>query len=760
MPQVPIEQAMQLAVEHHRAGRIGEAELIYRQILSARPNHAESLYLLATIASQRGRGDQAIDLMRQAAAAVPDNPHYHNGLGILMQGRGRLDEAIGCYQRALAIKPDMPDVYYNVGTIWTQKGRLDQAIACYQRALSLKPDFAEAHCNLANAFNARDELDLAIASYRRALELRPQFLEAHTSLGTVWRKLGRPDLAIASHQRALAIDPAVADVHNNLGTALKDNRQTDLAVASYRQALALRPDFAEAHCNLGVALKSMGRFDEAITCYQQALALKPDYAEAYCNMGAAQADSGHFDEAITCYQHALALSPGFAGAYYDLAGAYKDTGQIDLAVDCYRKALNLQPSLVIAHGNLLCAMHYGAAIDARSIHAEARLWNDRHARPLQRLIEPCTNDRDTERPLRIGYVSPDFQDHPVGRSLLPLLAAHDHNAVQVVCYAQLHTGDDLTAKLQSHADIWRTTIDLSDQQLTDTIRQDKIDILVDLALHTAGNRLLVFARKPAPVLVTWAGYPGTTGLETIDYRLTDPYLDPPDLDDAVYAERSVRLPHTFWCFDPLCPDIAVNAPPSVENGFVTFGCLNNFCKVNDAAISLWARVLTAVSGSRLMLLAPQGSSRQRVLDQLARQGISADRIEFPPRQSRADYLHLYHRIDIALDTFPYNGHTTSLDAYWMGVPVITLAGQTVVGRAGVSQLSNLALTELIARTGEQYVRIAVDLAADPPRLTALRSTLRGHLQDSPLMDARRFARDIEAAYRTMWRTWCAAQAGK
>ncbi len=302
--------------------------------------------------------------------------------------------------------------------------------------------------------------------------------------------------------------------------------------------------------------------------------------------------------------------------------------------------------------------------------------------------------------------------------------------------------------------LWRDTTGLTDVQLAQRIREDGIDILVDLTLHMAHNRLLVFARKPAPVLVTFAGYPGTTGLRTIDYRITDPYLDPPGLYDGCYSEESIRLPDSFWCYDPLDSQPPVNALPAAENGYITFGCLNNFCKVNPLVLKIWARVLKVVDRSRLTVLAGEGTHRRHALDLLAEEGVGRDRVTFVAHQPRPEYLKYYHGIDIGLDTVPYNGHTTSLDSFWMGVPVVTLTGPTVVGRAGLSQLTNLGLPELIASGREQYVHVVAELARDLPRLSDLRATLRGRMRASPLMDASRFARNIEAAYRAMWRRWC------
>jgi predicted O-linked N-acetylglucosamine transferase (SPINDLY family) len=314
--------------------------------------------------------------------------------------------------------------------------------------------------------------------------------------------------------------------------------------------------------------------------------------------------------------------------------------------------------------------------------------------------------------------------------------------------------DAFTEQIRGQADVWRSLPGLNDEQVDDLIRRDSIDILVDLALHMAGNRLLVFARKPAPVQVTFAGYPGTTGLSTMDYRLTDPYLDPPGCDESMYSEESVRLPDSFWCYDPFTTEPPVNPLPALSEGCPTFGCLNNFCKVNDRVLMLWARVLASVDRSHLVVLAPAGAYRRRVAEMFRQRGIAGERITFVPKQAHTEYLRQYHQIDIGLDTFPYNGHTTSLDSLWMGVPVVTLAGITAVSRAGVCQLQNLGLPELIAEDPDQYVQIAVNLAADLERLGNLRSSLRDRLAHSPLMNAPRFTRHIEAAYRSVWQRWC------
>jgi predicted O-linked N-acetylglucosamine transferase (SPINDLY family) len=335
---------------------------------------------------------------------------------------------------------------------------------------------------------------------------------------------------------------------------------------------------------------------------------------------------------------------------------------------------------------------------------------------------------------------------------------HDHAEFEITLYSNSVRSDRMTEQFESSADRWHTIAGWPDGRVVEQVRRDGIDILADLALHTARNRLAVFAHKPAPVQLTFAGYPGTTGLSAIDYRLTDPHLDPLGLDDACYSEESYRLPHSFWCFDPQSEEPAVGALPASKNGFVTFGCLNNFCKTNDDVFNLWAQVLREAPKSRLVLLAKEGSHRQRTVNFFADKGIGAGRVSFFSPQPRHQYLALYNEIDIGLDTLPYNGHSTSLDSFWMGVPVVTLIGKTVVGRAGLSQLTNLGLPELAADTPKRFVETAVTMAGDFSRLTALRSSMRRRMKSSPLMDAERFARGIEQAYRTMWQKWCATVA--
>jgi protein O-GlcNAc transferase len=546
----------------------------------------------------------------------------------------------------------------------------------------------------------------------------------------------------------------------NLATQHHQAGRLSEAETIYRQILAQQPNHDGVLHLLGVIAYQSGQHQQAIELISRAIAVNPRQSTYQNNLGNVFKELGRIDEAIAAYQVALQLKPDYAYAYNNLGVALKADGQFDAAIKAYRTSIRFKPDNMIAHDNLLFCLNYHPDYSSRAIFEELVHWNRLHAEPLKKFIQPYVNDRDPERRLKIGYVSGDFREHVVGRNLLPLFKAHHHESFEIFCYTNSNHSDAVTDQLHSYADVWHNITSMSDQQAAQIIREDQIDLLVDLALHTGGNRLLIFAHKPAPVQLTFMGYPGTTGMDAMDYRLTDPYLDPPGLFDSHYSEESIRLPNTFWCYDPqasesraAAPDI--NALPALQSGIVTFGCLNNFLKVNDGVLQLWAKVLAAVPHSHLILLAPAGQARRWVQDKLQAQGIDAMRVEFVEHKPRADYLRSYHRIDLGLDTLPYNGHTTSLDSFWMGVPVVTLVGQTMVGRAGLSQLSNLGLKELAAQTPDEYVNIAVKLARDLPRLAELRKTIRQRMEASPLMDVPHFAHDIETAYRQMWRRWCA-----
>ncbi|HEY8747832.1 MAG TPA: tetratricopeptide repeat protein [Tepidisphaeraceae bacterium] len=521
-----------------------------------------------------------------------------------------------------------------------------------------------------------------------------------------------------------------------------------------RRAILLNPINADYHNNLGLIVAGQGNTDESIAALKRAIALRPDFARAHNNLGTLYAEIRHWDPAIESFRRALAIDPEYAEAESNLASALKETGHLDEAIESYQRAAQLRGDPRIA-SNLVYLLHFHPGYGPREIADAHREWNRAFAAPLAGSIRSHTNDPSPDRPLRIGYVSPDFRQHPVGRFIAPLLEHHNRDQFQIFCYSDAQRPDELTHRLQRRANVWRNISGMPDEQLTEMIRADGIDILVDLTMHMEGNRLLTFARKPAPVQVTYLAYCGTTGLDAIDYRLSDPYLDPPGGDESVYSEKTVRL-QSYWSYEPPSEAPQVMPPPSASTGTVMFGCLNAFSKVTEPTLAAWARILAQTPQSRILIHSGEGLHRQKVRQRFAEAGIDPARVEFIGRMAANEYFTQYNAIDVALDPFPYPGGTTSCDALWMGVPVVTLPGQTAVSRAGVSVLSTIGLPEFIARTVDDYVTIASQLALDVARRTHLRSSLRQRMINSPLMNSANFTRDVEAQMRDMWRNWCTA----
>ena len=691
---------LEAAILHHRVGRLDEAERLYREVLAHAPDHPQATFHLGVLALQSRRHDDAIALFARATALAPNNPACLANLGEAQRRGGQLRPAVDSLLNAMALHPDLAEPVYSLALVLQELGAVDGALAYYRRAAELKPDLPDLQARLAATEAAASErLREGGERCEPSEERAEDVLSATTLMALAW---------------PLALKGRLRD-----------------AVGLLERVVQLQPKLVAAHCNLGVVHTALGEIGEAAASYRRALEIEPDMADTHHNLGNALLRGGSLDEALLSFRRAVALRPQHAAHHSD----------------------------VVFH------LHFHPACDSRAILAEARAWDRAHAAALaaQRDRPADTGnsnpplDRTPERRLRIGYVSPNFRRHCQAFFLFPLLAHHHREAFEIFCYSDVAQPDEWTTDLLRHADQSRSIAGMTDAAIADRVREDRIDILVDLTMHMAGNRLLVFARKPAPVQVCWLAYPGTTGLTTMDYRFTDPYLDPPDSDPDVYAERSVRLPNTFWCYEPRTTDDGVSPLPAREQGHIRFGCLNNFLKVNDGTIALWARVLQQIDGSTLTLLAPAGDARKTTLDSFAAHGIDPVRVEFVEYQARLQYLSTYRSIDVCLDTFPYNGHTTSLDAFWMGVPVVTLVGATVVGRAGLSQATNLGLPELVARTPDEYVRTAADLCKDLNRLSELRAGLRTRMERSPLMDAPRFARDIEAAYRSIWMDSCAGR---
>ena len=632
------------------------------------------------------------------------------------------------------------------------------ALPALRKAAELLPKDAAAHSNLGNALRELGQLAEALTSCRRALDIDPDYVMAHNNLGAALKDLGRSGEAADSCRRALVLKPEYAEAHSNLGFALKDLGQLAEAAACLQRALEVKSDYAEAHNNLGNVRKELGQFAGALANYRCALALKPDYAEAHNNLGNLLQVLGQVDRAVTSCSRALDIKFEFAEAHCNLGYARQVLGQLDDAVGSYRRALEIRPDFAGAHSSLLFIHNYLSDLPAATLLADARRFGGLVAREARPYVT-WPNIPDPGRRLRVGLVSGDMWNHPVGYFLEGVLAALSTNAcarIDSIAYATHTRSDALTERIKGCCHGWHAVAGVPDESLAARLRADSIDILIDLSGHTAYNRLSLFAWKPAPIQLAWLGYFATTGVAAIDYLLADPWTVP-DGAEAEFTEEIWRLPETRLCFTPPDAAIDVSELPALVSGHLTFGCFNNLTKMNDAVVEVWARVMRAVPGSRLFLKAKQLAAlsvRQSVIDRFVARGIGVDRLILEGPTPRADYLSAYHLVDIVLDPFPFPGGTTTVESLWMGVPVLTLAGERFVSRQGVGLLTNAGLPEWIAADANDYVARAVAHVGDLHGLAALRKRLRQQVLVSPLLDARRFAAHYEAALRGMWTRWC------
>jgi predicted O-linked N-acetylglucosamine transferase (SPINDLY family) len=611
------------------------------------------------------------------------------------------------------------------------------------------------------AHQSRGKLAAAIGEYHDALRLDPEMAAAHHNLGTALHAAGDAKGAVTHLKRAIELQPELHDALVNLADVYEERKQLPEAVELLQRAIRLRPGEASTHHRLGIALMRLDRVNEAAAALDAALRLAPEHPGILGDAGTVALLRKRYDDAIRLCTAALERDGSLAAVANSLANCYKDQGRLAEALEMYRRALRHAPTNPIAWSNLLLAQHYVPDLAPAEILATHREME----RALTRGIIPSrrhANDRDPARRLRVGYLSPDFRNHSVAYYVEALLRHHDRTEVEVVCFSDCAVGDEVTGRLRDHADAWFDTFRLSDAQLAELVAAERIDILVDLAGHTRGGRPLVFARRPAPLQVTYIGYPGTTGFSAMDYRVTDAVADPPGRTEAFHSETLVRLDGGFLCYTPPAdaPDVA--PPPSLAGRPVTFGSFNLVAKVNDGVLRLWARLLRRVPDSRLLLKARSLDADElqaRIRAVLADAGVAPERVELHGQLPRKeDHLGFYAKVDVALDPFPYNGTTTTCEALWMGVPVVTLAGEQHAGRVGASLLTALRREEWIASSEEEYVDIAAGLAASPERLAALRFALRRQMERTPLMDPHRVTRALESAYRAAWRAWCRAPA--
>ena len=750
------EARYETAVRRYHEGRLSDAEALCRQVVAAVPRHAGAWHLLSLIAMVIDKPAEAAAFLAHATRVVPRSPIFLNTLGEINVALGKPDEALENFRKAVSCQQNFPEALNNLGRVYAARGDKPAAERMYRKALAFRPDYDQAWFNLGELQQAGGQWQDSIHSYRQSLAAQPDQPVAHFKVGCAHYHVGQKPAAVESFRQAVALKADFTDAHFNLGIALRDLGESDGACAHFQRVVAIQPDYAAVYNELGCLFMAFHRMEEAAEYLRKGLELNTDSPVVMNNLGNALAYSGKTGEAEALYRRALELDPGYSLPVNGLGHILKDQGRIHESLVYYRRATELNPDYYDARSNYLLTLHYDPEVEMAEIESAHRDWGRRVAQAFPVDDTPFVSNRDPGRPLRVGFVSADFRMHAVGFFLKDVFEALDPDQVQLFCYANNYKKDALSVRLQEVASGWVDIRSLTDAQVASRVRADEIDILVDLSGHTAESRLLVFARKPAPIQVSWLGYPDTTGLDAMDYRLTDAIADPEDVEEW-HSEELVRLPEGFLCFGEPVESPDPSGPPCTRSDTITFGSFNNNAKISSEVLSLWVELLSRVPNSRLLVkndALRDGSVRELWLNKFREYGVPESRLELIPRVAAyADHLDLYGQVDIALDVFPYNGTTTTCEALWMGVPVIGLRGKRHVGRVGASLLARVGLSDLVAETPAEYVDKAAELAADHARLTELRHALRERMRNSGLGDSALFSRTLEQAFREMWQRW-------
>ncbi|XP_051132063.1 probable UDP-N-acetylglucosamine--peptide N-acetylglucosaminyltransferase SPINDLY [Andrographis paniculata] len=746
----------------------------FAEAIKLQPENACALTHCGILYKDEGRLVEAAEMYQKALKADPSYKLASECLAIVLTDlgtglklAGNTQDGIQKYYEAIKIDPRYAPAYYNLGVVYSEMMQYDTALSCYEKAAIERPMYAEAYCNMGVIYKNRGDLESAIACYERCLTVSPNFEIAKnnmaialTDLGTKVKLEGDINQGIAYYKKALCYNWHYADAMYNLGVAYGEMLKFDMAIVFYELAFHFNPHCAEACNNLGVIYKDRDNLDKAVECYQLALSIKPNFSQSLNNLGVVYTVQGKMDAAASMIEKAIVANPTYAEAYNNLGVLYRDAGNISLAVEAYEQCLKIDPDSRNAGQNRLLAMNYINEGNDDRLYEAHRDWGRRFMRLFPQYTS-WDNIKDPERPLVIGYVSPDYFIHSVSYFVEAPLIYHDYAKYKVVAYSGVVKADAKTNRFRDRVlksgGIWRDIYGIDEKKVASMVREDKIDILVELTGHTANNKLGMMACRPAPVQVTWIGYPNTTGLPTIDYRISDALADPSDSKQK-HVEELIRLPDSFLCYSPSPEAGSVSPAPALTNGFITFGSFNNLAKITQKVLRVWAKILCAVPNSRLIVKCKPfccDSVRQQFLSTLEKLGLEPLRVDLLPLiLLNHDHMQAYSLMDISLDTFPYAGTTTTCESLYMGVPCVTMGGSVHAHNVGVSLLKTVGLNNLVANNEEEYVELALKLASDVNALSDLRMKLRDLMLKSPLCDGSKFTRNLESTYRSMWRRYC------
>jgi len=740
-------------------GHLTEAADCYREVLKMDPAHAAAHMGLGDILQLQRQFKAAETSYRHALTLAPDAAEVHRSLGDVQLAMGQHEQAILSYERALASDPACALAQGGLADVLYKLGRYEQAAARYGAAVQTIPHIAAHYHGWGRSLHAIGQAADAEAAYRRAIELDPSVAAPLLHYADLLRETRCTEQAIVIYQAALLLEPKNTDALHNLGVALQENGKLDQALAAFQQLLALMPNNPVAHCNIGVVMQALGQRSVAMQSYRRALEISPKHAAIHFNLGTCQMESGQMDEAAKSYATSIKLDPQAYQSHLNLNGTLNKLGRINEAIAHCRKVLKSNPDWDELHSNLLFYLSHSEHVDAAALFAEHLRFGERFEAPLRGAWPQHTNVPDPERRLRIGFVSADLYNHAVAHFITPILEyLSQSRQVEIVAYANSFHDDHVSRHLHGLFALWRQVEKLSHAELAQLITSDAIDILIDLSGHTGFNRLPTFARKPAPLQLSWIGYPGTTGLQAMDYYLTDRFFTPPKQFAGQFCENFLFLPAAApFLTSPEAPPIS--PAPAIALGHVTFGSFNRPSKITREVVTRWSRILHAVPTAKMLIA---GISETKVRDKLcswfAREGIAAERLDFHQVMPLPDYLALHGKVDICLDTYPYSSGTTGIHALWMGVPTLTMVGKTLPSRIGATMLKHAGLDEYIAESEDELLRKGISLAADVATLSMLRMSMRTRMETSAIHQPERISAALEQGMRTIWRRWCAGLA--
>jgi len=792
-------------VQYHQADRLERAGEIYTEILKTHPNHPEALHLLGLIAYQSGQTSNAINLMNRAIQIAPDSPVYYNNLANAHKSNGNFAEALKCYEIALKLKPDYAEAYFGMGNVYQDLDKLEQAMDCYRRALASKSDFYQACNNMGVALFESGEYQQASYYYQKAIGLQPNYYEAYTNLGNTFKALGRFKAANDCYFKALEIKPDCAEAFANLASSLQNLGRLDDALFYYRQALLIEPDYAEAYNDMGTVYRELEQFDQALNCFKKSASLKPLNAQAYSNMGIIYKDRGQLQEAISCYQKALQVDPAFTEAYYNLGNVYGKCNDLERAIECYRKTIELNAehayayNLLIRHLQQICAWNqlqkrvaelqtltqrslaegrraaempfltFALSDDPAYNLAVAKSWSDEiTAKSLEfaksskaSAFHSSQECRKTQALITIGYLSADFRNHATAHLMRSLFELHDRCRFKINAYSYgQNDGSDYRKKIEHDCDKFVDLHCLNQLEAAHAIHNDGVDILIELKGYTDGNRLEICAHRPAPVQVAWLGFPGTTGAGFLDYIITDRIVTPPE-QAQYFSEKFVYMPYTYqvndWHQKIAETKFQRRDFGLPEDGFV-FCSFNEPYKIEPVIFDVWMQVLRRVPRSVLWLLKKDRTVEENLKIEAGLRGVAPARLIFDGKLPKDKHLARLQLADLFLDTRIVNGHTTTSDALWAGVPVLTLQGKHFASRVSASLLTAVGLAELVTLSLPEYEDLAARLASTPGALKAIKEKLGRNRLAKPLFDTARFVRDLENAYKMMWQIYLQGEA--